>query len=166
MCSEQLRRTLSGGLMPSNASLACGIVIDRHVPKTAGTSVRTMLRRNANLGSCEYVGYDLGRTWKSRVGFNHRSFAELVRELSMTPTPRRRMCAEAHMVAGTFWADLAALRMSAFARACRVVVVVRVREPFAWYVSFFDWAVRPRARTGSGEPETNTPTPKPEVEPV
>ena len=127
----------------------CGLVLDRHVPKTAGTTVRTMLRQNAKLGNCEYVGYDLGRTWASRVGFNHRSLADLVGELRITPVPHRRLCAEAHMVAATFWSDLTVLRTAAFARTCRVVVMVRVREPLAWYISFFDWAVRPRQRTGN-----------------
>ena len=131
------------------ASPTCGLVLDRHVPKNAGTTVRSMLRGNAKRGSCEYVGYDLGRTWQSRVGFNHTSLAELVAQLSVEPPPRRRLCAEAHMVAGSFWTDLAALRATAFAqRACRVVVMVRVREPYSWYKSFYDWAVRPRQRTG------------------
>ena len=52
------------------------------------------------------------------------------------------------MVAGSFWSDIGALRASAFAKPCRVVVMVRVREPFSWYCSFYDWAVRPRQRTG------------------
>ena len=52
------------------------------------------------------------------------------------------------MVAASFWSDLDRLRASAFATPCRVVVMVRVREPFSWYCSFYDWAVRPRQRTG------------------
>ena len=132
----------------TNTSLPCGVVLDRHVPKTAGTTVRSMLRENSRRGSCEYVGYDLGRTWQSRVGFKHRSFAELVHELQRPEAAERRLCAEAHMVAGSFWSDLATLRASAYVRQCRIVVMVRVREPFSWYVSFYNWAVRPRQRTG------------------
>ena len=135
----------------SMANSTCGMLLDRHVPKTAGTSVRSMLRLNAKLGACEYVGYDLGRTWQSRVGFTHRSLAEIVDELSVQPSPRRKLCAEAHMVAATFWKDIVALRASPFARTCHVVVMVRVREPFAWYRSFFDWAVAPRQRTGNAK---------------
>lgn len=135
---------------PSDSPLApqCGMLLDRHVPKTAGTTVRTMLRRNAQLGSCEYWGYDLGRSWVSRVGFRHRALGELVAELGARPPPRRRLCAEGHIVGGSFWAELAWLRASVFARQCRVVVMLRVREPLAWYRSFYDWAVRPRQRTG------------------
>ena len=59
----------------------CGLVVDRHVPKTAGTTVRSFLRRNQQLGNCEYLGYDVGRTWQSRVGFSHKSLTELKRNL-------------------------------------------------------------------------------------
>ena len=130
------------------ASNSCGLVLDRHVPKNAGTTVRSMLRLNARRGSCEYIGYDMGRTWTSRVGFNHTSLAELTAELNAEPPPQRRLCAEAHMVAGSFWSDLATLRSGSFAHVCRVVVMVRVREPYSWYRSFYDWAARPRQRTG------------------
>ena len=110
-----------------------------------------MLRFNAALGSCEYLGYDMGRTWQSRVGFNHQSFSEIVKELQGQPFARRRLCIEAHMVAGSFWSDIMALRSSAFARACNVAVMVRVREPYSWYRSFYEWAVRPRQRTGDAQ---------------
>ena len=68
----------------TNASAAarCGAVIDRHVPKTGGTTVRTFLRHNAKLGSCHYAGYDVSSTWKSRVGFNHVDFREIARDLA------------------------------------------------------------------------------------
>ena len=130
----------------------CGLVVDRHVPKTAGTTVRSFLRRNQQLGNCEYLGYDVGRTWQSRVGFSHKSLTELKRELNRPPMAPRRICMEAHMVNEDFWTDLAALRASSFITAphmrCALVVVVRVREPLSWYRSYFNWAVLSRQRTG------------------
>jgi hypothetical protein len=128
--------------------MPCGIVLDRHVPKTAGTTVRSTLRKNAALGSCTYVGYDLRRTWESRVGFNHREMAEVVAELSSTPPPRRRLCMEAHMVGGRFWSDIVKLRATPFAAQCPVVVLLRVREPLSWYRSYYDWGVRSRQERG------------------
>jgi len=122
----------------TNASGAarCGAVIDRHVPKTGGTTVRTFLRHNAKLGSCHYAGYDVSSTWKSRVGFNHVDFREIARDLAKGG---RLWCVEAHVVADTFWHDLGVLR-STLSQAprtppCTVVTLVRVREPYSWYKS-------------------------------
>ena len=139
------------GNMPPVERAACGMVIDRHVPKTAGTTVRSLLRRNQQLGCCEYMGYDVGRTWQSRVGFTHKSLTELRSELQWPASPRR-ICMEAHMVNGDFWSDIAAIRASHFVVSphlkCTLVVVVRVREPLSWYRSYYDWAVLSRQRTG------------------
>lgn len=130
----------------SNSS-ACGVVIDRHVPKNAGTTVRTLLRGNQKLGACEYIGYDVTRTWASRVGFNHRMWTGIVNELHEAPS-RRRLCVEAHTVGEHFWRELSRLRLSPFAHSCRVQVLLRVREPLSWYRSFFDWAIVKRQRSG------------------
>ena len=123
-----------------NASAQCGAVIDRHVPKTGGTTVRTFLRHNANLGGCYYAGYDVSSTWKSRVGFNHMNFLEIARGVAKGG---RSWCVEAHVVAETFWQDLAVLRNTlSLARLqaprsplCTIVTLVRVREPYSWYKS-------------------------------
>lgn len=122
----------------------CAVVVDRHVAKNAGTTVRTMFQENRAV--CRYVGYDVSRTWTSRVGFEHEEFAELVRELQSSRT--RHWCVEAHVVARTFWDDVVALRHTQFARRCCVLVMLRVREPLAWYRSFYDWAVLGRQRGG------------------
>lgn len=123
-------------MMNASAASRCGAVIDRHVPKTGGTTVRTFLRHNANLGSCHYAGYDVSSTWKSRVGFNHVGFREIARDLAMGG---RLWCVEAHVVADTFWQDLGVLR-STLSQAprtppCTIVTLVRVREPYSWYKS-------------------------------
>lgn len=130
--------------MPTRNASSCGLVLDRHIPKNAGTTVRTVLRASRDAGRCRFVGYDVSRTWASKVGFSHQQLGELVAgELS---TPRGHYCVEAHVVATEFWAELAALRRTPFAAACPVVVMVRVREPLAWYRSFYDWGVLGRQR--------------------
>ena len=53
------------------------------------------------------------------------------------------------MVGGSFWAELALLRTTRFARRCNIVVMLRVREPLSWYRSYFDWAVLSRQKTGN-----------------
>ena len=124
----------------TNASAQCGAVIDRHVPKTGGTTVRTFLRHNANLGGCHYAGYDVSSTWKSRAGFNHMNFLEIARDLAKGG---RFWCVEAHVIAETFWHDLDVLRNTlSLARLqaprsppCTIVALVRVREPYSWYKS-------------------------------
>lgn len=128
----------------------CGVVLDRHVPKNAGTTVRSMLKANAGLGMCTYIGYDVGRTWESRVGFHHHSLAELARD-ELTPDSRKRYCIEAHMVGETFWADLHAVHASPYAVTCRVIVFIRVREPLSWYKSYYSWAVFSRQQRGQLE---------------
>ncbi len=137
--------------LPNSTALPthCGAVIDRHTPKSAGTSVRSLLQRNAKLGACDYVGYDVSRSWESRVGFRHHNMSELVGELSRSSgTEKRKLCIEAHIVGGKFWTDIDMLRASSFALRCRVVVMVRVREPLSWYRSYYNWGVRSHQRVG------------------
>lgn len=111
--------------------------------------MRTMLRLNEASGNCIYLGYDVSRTWKSRVGFNHTNFRDIAQLLNSPASGApRRVCVEAHVVARSFWSDLARLRASAFALRCSIHVILRVREPFSWYCSFYNWGVRGRQRTG------------------
>ena len=120
----------------------CAIVVDRHVPKNAGTSVRSMLQRNARAGACTFVGYDVSSTWRragGNGGFNHVAFGELLRRLR----PGTRWCVEAHIVSDSFWADVA--RLHAMPRT-RALVMVRVREPYAWYTSYYEWQVLGKQR--------------------
>ena len=127
---------------PGNGT--CGLVVDRHVPKSAGTTVRTMLRANERAGRCAFLGYDVGATWRSRVGFNHRNMKQIGYAAGA------RLCVEAHVVSDTFWADLLRARADFAARACVVVTMVRVREPLSWYRSYYEWMVVGRIRGGQG----------------
>ena len=139
----------TGRALSSSNSTTCGLIVERHVPKCAGTTVRTFLRANQERGACSYVGYDVGRTWQSRVGFTHRSLAEVADELNSNPSPwNKPICMEAHMVGGSFWSVLSSLRQSQFAARCTMLVMLRVREPLSWYRSYYDWAVLSRQKTG------------------
>lgn len=134
-------------MMASNAT--CGVVVDRHVPKNAGSTMRSLLRQNAALGRCKYVGYDVGRTWASRVGFHHQSLVDVARELrKQHSTSGEGYCIEAHMVGPSFWADLHAMRALPYAVRCPVVLLIRVREPLSWYQSYYNWAVFSRQERG------------------
>ena len=46
--------------------------MDRHVPKNAGTSIRTVLQASRDAKRCRFVGYDVANTWPSKVGFRHQ----------------------------------------------------------------------------------------------
>lgn len=130
----------------------CGLFIDRHVPKNGGSSMRSMMRRNAAQGNCAYLGYDVSRTWSSRVGFNHTSLKGVARLLGQgapeATVAHQHLCIEAHVVRRSFWHDLAMLRAFASERSCTTLVAVRVREPFSWYSSFYEWAIRARQEEG------------------
>ena len=116
------------------------------------------------------------------MGFRHQRLGELI--ANELRSPSGHYCVEAHIVAPSFWSDLAALRLTHFAARCPVVVseirgirtpslppssqasagapdgigglgvriplatVVRVREPYSWYRSFYDWGVLGRQRGG------------------
>ena len=149
------RRNSCGALQHSSGARGavgggCGALIERHVPKTGGTTVRSMLRANARMGCCDFYGYDVSRTWPSRVGFAHRALTNVSGVLHAA-AGRARAGVEAHVVGERFWEEVAELRAGPYGRACRVLVFVRVRAPAAWYASFYDWAVAPRLARGAAE---------------
>ena len=130
-----------------NATTTTFILIDRHVPKNAGTTVRSIWLRNAQKRRCRFVGYDVSSTWrsaklKSSAKFNHIAFGEFARKVRAG----QRWCVEAHIVFDTFWSDLAALRGRC--AYCRALVMVRVRHPYSWYRSYYSWAVFSKQRAG------------------
>ena len=103
-------------------------IVDRHVEKNGGTTMRTLLEQvNAGWhGRCAFVGY----------AFDRRKVESILRSGT-------RVCAEAHGAVGPrFWEkELPQLRaLQLRVGACSgIKVVLRVREPFAWYVSWYLW---------------------------
>lgn len=96
------------------------------------------------LKRCRFVGYDVSSTWRSvhqaGAAFNHVALGDLLRKLR----PGTRWCVEAHIVAESFWRDLASLRT--LRPRCRALVMVRVRQPLAWYQSYYSWTVLGKQR--------------------
>ena len=105
-----------------------------------------LLKSNERLGRCTYVG----------MAMNEKKVAAAVRNQS-------RVCAEAHTSPASFWTAVAALRrMPLQVRACSgIKVVLRVREPFAWYVSWYLWptAFNGRVRLNSTTVPANQQAP-------
>ena len=116
---------------PANISAApnwscAAVLIDRHIHKNGGTAFRQVLRLNQKLGRCTYVGMTMR---EDRI---HQALGN-----------GSHVCVEHHnggMKLG-FWETVAAMRMMPLAAGgCTGVrVVLRIREPFAWYVSWYLW---------------------------
>ena len=116
---------------PANISAApnwscAAVLIDRHIHKNGGTAFRQVLALNQKLSRCTYVGMTME---EDRI---HQALRN-----------GSRVCVEHHN-GGTkvgFWETVAAMRaMPLAAGGCTGVrVVMRIREPFAWYVSWYLW---------------------------
>lgn len=87
--------------------------------------MRTLLQENDWQGRCKFHGY----AWRAKE----------VRALLFNGS---RVCSEAHTSVRTFWSDVQTLKSLRFKTAggCSTVkVVLRVREPFSFYTSWFLW---------------------------
>ena len=118
-----------GRCIPAMLSSPCAAaVIDYHVPKNGGTTFRTLLARNAWQGRCYYSGY----RWRSSDVATH------LRNGS-------RVCVEAHVGTERFWPQVERLRsLRLTAGECSTVkIVLRIREPFSYYISFYLWRGSP-----------------------
>lgn len=132
----------------------CAILIDRHIQKNGGTSMRAILLENDYLDGWQYWGYGLNRM--------PQVAAAIVAALSsagntsgacnrMRRSPLR-LAAELHYnnglpgLAGSllqhFGPGSPLQRLVASSAAgclCKVVLVTRLREPVAFYNSFWRW---------------------------
>ena len=115
--------------------------LDHHVHKNGGTSVRDMMRSAASEGGCVYWGYWLGLGWEEAL--------DLLREPANYGA---RLCLEEHFPAEEptsvleRHAQLQDLKHSMNdsskpGRALRVLQTTRVREPLAYYISYFKWVI-------------------------
>ena len=110
----------------------CSIVLFYHLVKTAGTTMRNVLQRQAQLGEFEYVYTDT--TTKPRWWL-------LMHQLSHRVAPRR-IIIEVHSEWGlppSFYADVRRLRQLYEPIGCRVTLGTVLRHPVAWYFSLFAW---------------------------
>lgn len=108
------------------------VLIDMHIVKNGGTTFRKLLWHNERLGQCTYLGIsDPLSAQKEQIHLALRNDS--------------RVCIEHHN--GNhhrFWGQVAALRevpLAALAAGgcAGIRVVMRIREPFAWYVSWYLW---------------------------
>ena len=151
------------------SSAAPFVLVDRHFHKNGGTTFRSLLSTNAASGACQYWGYWVGESAWGRLleelakpGFDGRLCVEM-HFLPQNGDEEQR--AEAESNASNTLSRFAALgrvkreleeRRSvllagepvARAQAAlvpRVIEVARLREPLAWYLSFFrHFLARPR----------------------
>ena len=141
----QLAGIAYGTYRPRVCCTYCGttqVLIDRHIEKNGGTTFRGLLQSNERLGRCKYVGMSTNErqivgALRTRGHEATRTFTDLTNS-----TNRSRVCAEHHF--GGFWHTIVALRRmppaALTAGGCTGIrVVMRIREPFAWYVSWYLW---------------------------
>ena len=158
---------------------ACSIVVDRHVHKNGGSTVRELFLRNELYDGWLYWGYGLAHTQRVVAGlielllgppnrscsdWSRRPVLRLAAELHYS-----YMTAEAMMVAFGPWSPLQQLASHC---GCRLVMVTRLREPLDFYVSFFRWVTRgctrrplPLQRAASEPQQGSGPSPATEAQP-
>ena len=137
---------------PSGPALPAGwsdngrglVLVDRHLEKNAGTTFRELLHLNEKLGHCVFWGY------QQRSPAWRRAMAALSNLTADSVPPR--LCIEAHTEIdhGVAWLtrleQLVGLKALYARRRVEmdVVLVLRLREPLAQYVSFYLWTVAER----------------------
>jgi len=121
----------------------CAILIDRHVHKNGGSTVRDILLEQERLGYALYQGFT-----QLNWGNVFQKLQKLVTQaLAAGSTPRMVMLLEAHFgmngpeMNGPVLEDLDALRGQLKGHDCPIFTTTRVREPLDFYLSFYLWGV-------------------------
>ena len=128
----------------------CAILIDRHVHKNGGSTIRDFLLEQERLGYALYQGYTQ-LYWRNL-------FAKLQKvvtgALEAGSAPQMVMLIEAHFgwveMNGPVLKDLEALRSQLQGHDCPIVTTTRVREPLDFYLSFYQWGVAFRQKESPG----------------
>ena len=110
----------------------CSLLFFYHIVKTAGTTMRTVLQRQAQLGDFEYIYSDTTRKPRWML---------LMHQLSH-PVARRRMIVELHSEWGlprSFYADIKRIRKMYEPLGCTVTLATVLRHPLSFYLSWFNW---------------------------
>ena len=110
----------------------CSLVFFLHIIKTGGTTMRTVLQRQAQLGDFEYIYCDTVK--KPRW--------QLILHQLTQKTEKRRTIIELHSEWGlgrTFYADIKALRAIYEPLGCRVTLATMLRNPVAHQLSWYNW---------------------------
>ena len=137
----------------------CSILIDRHIQKNAGSTMRRILLENSLVDDWEYWGYGMG----SIIQVAHAIERALLTEVDgsscaswhrwATRAPLR-ILGELHYggISGVnrkagiqetllkHFGPASRLQQVVMRCACKVVLVTRLREPSSFYPSFWKWA--------------------------
>ena len=122
----------------------CAILVDRHVHKNGGSTIRDWFLEQERLGHALYQGYTQ-LYWRQIFSKLQKLF---VQAAETGQAPRIQMLIEAHFgwveLNGPIMKDLHSLRE--VATDCPIVTMTRVREPLDFYLSFYQWGVGFRQR--------------------
>ena len=123
----------------------CNLLIDRHVHKNAGTSIRQVMQQLMDFDVVQVVERHGAITADEWVRLLRGLESALVEPCSEA-LARTVVAIEAHDAAVPWDVFMLALqRYRASKRTCcRVVLSTRTREPLDHYVSFYRWGVQPR----------------------
>ena len=131
--TPQPSTTAAASLPPQQEALPqCSLVFFYHIVKTGGTTMRTVLQRQAQLGEFEYIYTDTTRKPRWQL---------LMHQLTH-PVSSRRIIIELHSEWGlsrTFFADVARLRGLYEPLGCKVTLATVLRHPLNFYLSWYNW---------------------------
>jgi len=121
----------------------CAIIVDRHVHKNGGSTMRDIFLENERLGYGLYQGYTQ-LLWRQDFAVLQRIAERAVAEKR---SPNHFIMMEAHFGFEEFanrpLSDLVRLKQlyQAAGVRCPIALMTRVREPLAYYLSFYKWGV-------------------------
>ena len=131
----------------------CSIIVDRHMHKNGGSTLRQIFMRNELLDDWLYWGYGLAHTTRVVEGLLEVMLGASNRSCDdWTDRPALRLAAELHYSYQTTQQSLASfgprspLQHLASRCGCKLVLFTRLRRPLEFYVSFYRWAVAWRQR--------------------
>ena len=145
----------------------CAIILERHTHKNGGSTFRSIINTNDMRDGWTYWGYGLhqhamitSKVTSALLGPRnescsfHRAAGRRALSAAAAPPPRPpfRLVAEHHysrvplVAALGYFGPLSPMQQAASSCGCRVVLVTRLREPLAFYVSFYRWTVFWRQR--------------------
>lgn len=126
-----------------SAQRRCAMIVDRHVHKNGGSTIRDLFLENERLGYGIYQGYTQMH-WDSDVQLLQSIAKQAV---SNGNTPNHLLMLEAHFghteLNGKMLNDLKSLEQlyTGAGLECPLVLMTRIREPLEYYLSFYRWGV-------------------------
>ena len=126
----------------------CAIVVDRHVHKNGGSTVRDLFLEHERTGHALYQGYTQ-MYWNRDYRLLRRAAEDAIRRRT---SPEHVLLIEAHFG----WVEMANPVLPSLLELkrmynkggvdCPLVLMTRVREPLDYYLSFYKWGVAFRQR--------------------